>query len=393
MSKSKKSRKSYEEEQAMDGDDVYDEIDHFHMERDSILLAGTKRRPKSRTKEILSVRVDESEDDQIYGEEATSQMNNDAEETAPVNVNQWGKKRANYYGTSYVDKDFGGVNDSDEEEMLELEEEDAIARQRKLDVANNYVDLDFALRNDDTAKDDSDEISAGEEDNIQANQNVSGAKVTTKYGKKASREQKLKYFLDQNKEISEWLLEYEEKKEEFEQAVKRLSNVLHAIKSIDSKLTRQLSTIMEKVDLFLNENGRSLTKLIDRFDRDPDEFVITLKKQLEMNGNTTEKSKKQTSVRFATDNDIDTNEGYDDTEWDQNDEEKRGISYEMQKNKGLTQKRKRGTQHSRLKKRKQYDKALIRRRSQVPDVRREERKYDGEKRGIRASTVRSIKLK
>lgn len=65
----------------------------------------------------------------------------------------------------------------------------------------------------------------------------------------------------------------------------------------------------------------------------------------------------------------------------------------MQKNKGLTQKRKKGTQHSRLKKRKQYDKALIRRRSQVPDVRREERKYDGEKRGIRASTVRSIKLK
>ncbi|KAI1726082.1 something about silencing protein 10 [Ditylenchus destructor] len=297
MSKSKKSRKYYEEEQA--SDDIYDEIDHFHMERDSILLAGTKKRPKSRTKEILSVRVDESEDDdfdQIYDEEA-SQMNNDEEGAAPVNVNQWGKKRANYYGTSYVDKDFGGVHDSDEEEMLELEEEDAIARQRKLDVANNYVDLDFALHNDDTqsANDESDESSTGEEDNAQANKKVSEVKVT--------------------------------------------------------------------------------------------------KKQLKMKRNTTEKSEKQTRVHFAADNDIDANEAHDDIEWDQNVEEKRGISYEMQKNKGLTQKRKKGTQHSRLKKRKQYDKALIRRRSQVPDVRREERKYDGEKRGIRASTVRSIKLK
>lgn len=65
----------------------------------------------------------------------------------------------------------------------------------------------------------------------------------------------------------------------------------------------------------------------------------------------------------------------------------------MQKNRGLTVKRKKGTTHSRIKKRVQYKKALLRRRSQVPDVRREVTKYDGEKRGIRMSTVRSIKLK
>lgn len=49
--------------------------------------------------------------------------------------------------------------------------------------------------------------------------------------------------------------------------------------------------------------------------------------------------------------------------------------------------------HSRVRKRKQFDKALIRRRSQVPDVKKEIHKYDGEKRGIKANTVRSIKLK
>lgn len=59
----------------------------------------------------------------------------------------------------------------------------------------------------------------------------------------------------------------------------------------------------------------------------------------------------------------------------------------------MTEKRKKGTQHARVKKRRQYAKALKRRRSQVPDVRREITKYDGEKRGICVSTIRSIKLK
>lgn len=48
-----------------------------------------------------------------------------------------------------------------------------------------------------------------------------------------------------------------------------------------------------------------------------------------MKRNTTEKSEKQTRVHFAADNDIDANEAHDDIEWDQNVEEKRGISYEV----------------------------------------------------------------
>jgi hypothetical protein len=50
-------------------------------------------------------------------------------------ANNWGKERKNFYGTSYVDKDFGGVANSEEEEILDLEEEEAINRQRKLNSA------------------------------------------------------------------------------------------------------------------------------------------------------------------------------------------------------------------------------------------------------------------
>lgn len=65
----------------------------------------------------------------------------------------------------------------------------------------------------------------------------------------------------------------------------------------------------------------------------------------------------------------------------------------MQKNRGLTVNRKKDLSHSRVKKRVQYKKALHKHRSQIPDVRHEDKKYDGEKRGIRSTTVRSIKLK
>lgn len=62
------------------------------------------------------------------------------------------------------------------------------------------------------------------------------------------------------------------------------------------------------------------------------------------------------------------------------------------KNKGLTAKRRKDSRHARIKNRKSYSKALIRRRSQIPDVRNEISRYDGEKRGIRMSTIRSINL-
>lgn len=67
----------------------------------------------------------------------------------------------------------------------------------------------------------------------------------------------------------------------------------------------------------------------------------------------------------------------------------------MRKNKGVMRRKAPANTkfgHSRLRKRKQYQKALIRRRSQVPDVRRELNKYDGEKRGIRSNVVKSIKF-
>lgn len=61
--------------------------------------------------------------------------------SALPSADRWGRKRQAYYHTSYVDADFGGMNESDEE-LAELEREDATRRQKKLDAALQAVRFD-----------------------------------------------------------------------------------------------------------------------------------------------------------------------------------------------------------------------------------------------------------
>ncbi|CAJ1050538.1 something about silencing protein 10 [Xyrichtys novacula] len=72
---------------------------------------------------------------------------------------------------------------------------------------------------------------------------------------------------------------------------------------------------------------------------------------------------------------------------------KRGITYQMAKNKGLTPKRRKIDRNPRVKHREKFRRAKIRRKGQVREVRREETRYSGELSGIRAGVKKSVKLK
>ncbi|KPP71114.1 something about silencing protein 10-like [Scleropages formosus] len=72
---------------------------------------------------------------------------------------------------------------------------------------------------------------------------------------------------------------------------------------------------------------------------------------------------------------------------------KRGITYQMAKNKGLTPKRKKIDRNPRVKHREKFRRAKIRRRGQVQEVHKEMERYGGEISGIRAGVKKSIKLK
>lgn len=72
---------------------------------------------------------------------------------------------------------------------------------------------------------------------------------------------------------------------------------------------------------------------------------------------------------------------------------KRGITYQMSKNKGLTAHKKPENRNPRVKNRKRYRKAVISRKGTVREVRKELSRYGGETTGIKAFVKRSVSIK
>jgi len=73
-------------------------------------------------------------------------------------------------------------------------------------------------------------------------------------------------------------------------------------------------------------------------------------------------------------------------------EERRAITYQMSKNKGLQPKRKKEQRNPRVKHRKKFEKAKVRRKGQVREVRTETKRYGGEHSGINMRVKKGIKL-
>lgn len=82
-----------------------------------------------------------------------------------------------------------------------------------------------------------------------------------------------------------------------------------------------------------------------------------------------------------------------DDEQEEMSDQKRMITYQIAKNKGLTPHRKKELRNPRVKHRNKYRKAQIRRKGAIRQVRKETTRYAGELSGIKASVTKSIKLK
>merc|ERR1712203_231504 len=86
------------------------------------------------------------------------------------------------------------------------------------------------------------------------------------------------------------------------------------------------------------------------------------------------------------------NEDLEEDEIDDIDEGKRGITYKIAKNKGLTPKRSKLQRNPRVKNRVKYQKAMKRRKGAVREVRDQNTKYGGEASGINMRVKKGVKF-
>ena len=77
---------------------------------------------------------------------------------------------------------------------------------------------------------------------------------------------------------------------------------------------------------------------------------------------------------------------------DEESEERRAITYQIAKNKGLQPKRNKVQRNPRVKHRLKFEKAKVRRKGQVREVRKEIKRYGGEVSGINMRVKKGIKL-
>ncbi len=159
---------------------------------------------------------------------------------------------------------------------------------------------------------------------------------------------------------------------------KKLLLELNSIASNNSSINEDIDLVLEKLS-----KGEDIKFFRKRFNQNKRKFEETkgrLKK-----------------VKFADNLEINEIEAEDENQELDSESNaqlsKRGITYEIAKNKGLTPKRKKELKNPRVKHRMKYRKAKIRRKGQVREPRKELQRYGGEISGIKSGVVKSIKFK
>lgn len=409
-------------------DMMRDDIDDHLLSRDTITFDGDSESEGDEdleTEDLLQLpdsdEEDESEDDES-GEEMRERGFEEIEDELREKDQAWGKKRSTYYNEEEEESD---LSSAAEEELEEEEEREAMVLQKRL-------------------------MSHLTDDHFDSQRFISDSKETTE--KKSivrtdfenmSKDDKL-IFLHQNcPELPEMLEEFREKLSEAREPLypllqlgrqqgtfshtghdyieaKYKLNLLYCL-NIGFYLMLQSS---DKTDV---KNHPVIQRIVDlrKMFKTCAKTDFTLEKEIEHLLNekqSDEEEDKQRKRKISSDNTkSEDNEedlyektlklseekkrkkkkkskgievlSEDPTVMNEEDEEKRGITFKIMKNKGLTPHRKKEQRNPRVKHRKKYDKALKKRRSQVPDLRDHKGTYEGEKSGIKSNLTKSVKLR
>ncbi|XP_005796996.1 something about silencing protein 10 isoform X3 [Xiphophorus maculatus] len=426
-----------------------DKIDEFHDEKIAKLLAhGVQMESDVEElddeEEVMALDESESEEEEEEEEEGTdmeSDLEEKKEEDLP-NEMAWGTKKKMFYNTDYVASKGRSQEELDAEEQEEEEEAKNVQKRLAENLSEEDYDLNFLQ-----------EFAVEEKDE---DKTVEKREKIVKDLKQMSKKEKMKLLKKESPELLELIQDFKAKltelKDELEPMMQMVKNgkipagqwadyletkqqlYLNYCTNISFYLVLKAKRIpahnhpvIERLLAYrnlINELSAVDARLAPEFRKHlaGDEKDERSKRKTEGKKSKVPKQKMQDSGETPPENSdsdldedaalrfykeveervklkrknknpepVEENDDEGDEELDQ--DAKRGITYQMAKNKGLTPKRKKIDRNPRVKHREKFRRAKIRRRGQVQSVRKEETRYGGEASGIRAGVKKSTKLK
>lgn len=427
-----------------------DSEDDYSAHEKKLLLKVRRGRQKNSEKEQELLAFNQNEDDVDNDEdgencpfEGDSDLEDENEDDGIPDARAWGKKRSGFFSTDFVDKDYSSYN-VHEEELAEQEESEARAIQQRL--AKQLEESDFTLdifspkisrkekkgkSNEIILKKDLSTLSERQKEQLFKKESPEYEGLVDDFKKRMIEkieiiDPALHYFIDKSiehpiylfiKNLNQLILSYctnvsfylvlKSKRIEVKNhpIVQRLVKIRQLLNQLDDKystiikpqIIELLQSVNEGVEFTIDQAvvfdnlGDKKLRFLQQMEKVLDDGEESEGSEGEIDQNEIEFQRKL-EIAAASESNDDEEEKQDDDETIEGDE-RRQITYQIAKNKGLTPYRKKELRNPRVKHRNKFRKALIRRKGAVRTVRKEIKRYDGEKFGIKASVKKGIKIK
>lgn len=405
-----------------------------YTEREQKLLKKVRNRKKRDVDDKVAVLgfddEEEDEDDDFDDKfEGESDFEDEKRTDGIPDSRAWGKKRKDFYSTDFVDPDYSSYNVK-EAELAEQEELESKAIQLRL--AQQLNEADFTLNVYQTAA-----VSDNEETetktHLKSDLSDLSHRQKVQLFKKDSPEfeglvQDFQQHLEESKTLLEPILEYVQKNQlpslpifdfvttknnliltycsnvsfylvlkaqrssiKNHPLVKRLVQMRQLLQQLEEKYDRVIKPQLEKLlqdirdghEIKFTDSSKKVVKkskklqLLNAMDVDNEEDSATNEKEI---------------PNMETDSENEQTDEEEENAADDGTDDRRQITYQMSKNKGLTPHRKKELRNPRVKHRNKFRKAIIRRKGAVRTVRKELKRYGGEVSGIKATTKKGIKI-
>ncbi|KPI95606.1 Something about silencing protein 10, partial [Papilio xuthus] len=377
----------------------------------------------------------------------------------------WGKKKKSYYSTDYVDEDYGGFGDDEEDALMEEQEAKNIQKRLIEQLADEDFSLEFfsppteekevkekVIKSDlshmskrqklqifekespefaGLVDDFKNKLTVAKDDLQPVLQLVKGGKlpkcpaskfVKTNYNLILNYCTNISFYLllksqrinIQNHPVIKRLYQYRQMlnkmepiyleviKPQIEKILEAVNNSIELTVVVDKKKEAK----KRKSDKLSLEHVPKKLKLINELEKDEggdtgvsddDEEDVLDDDMLRPQAAGLQRSTESEESGFSDNDGLDTEDNKPSTSSQHliTDDiaEKREITYQIAKNKGLTPHRKKEQRNPRVKHKLKYRKAKIRRKGAIREPRSEVARYSGEASGIKANVKKSIKIK